>query len=83
VGATERDEFLRATWRALVAGHIDAQRLVFVDEMGSNTALFSLYVWARLGERVRYLLDAAQPQQEYDVAHEHDARRVWSRVLRW
>ncbi len=51
MGASERDEFLRAAWRALVAGEIDAKRLVFVDEMGSNTSLFSLYAWARLGER--------------------------------
>ncbi len=40
-------------WRALVAGEagIDAGRLVFVDEMGSNTALSALYAWARRGER--------------------------------
>jgi transposase len=44
---------LRAAWRALVAGHIDAERLVFVDEMGSNTSLFSLYAWAPRGERAR------------------------------
>ena len=37
VGASERDEFLRTAWRALVAGKIYAERLVFVDEMGSNT----------------------------------------------
>ena len=53
MGAEERDEFLRAAWRALVAGRTDAKRLVFVDEMGSNTSLFSLYAWARLGERAR------------------------------
>ena len=53
MGAAERDEFLRAAWRALVAGRTDAKRLVFVDEMGSNTSLFSLYAWARLGERAR------------------------------
>jgi transposase len=53
VGASERDEFLRAAWRALVAGQIDAQRLVFVDEMGSNTSLFSLYAWAPKGVRAR------------------------------
>ena len=34
---------LRAAWRTLVAGQIDAKRLVFVEEMGSNTSLFSLY----------------------------------------
>jgi transposase len=53
VGASERDEFLRAAWRALVAGEagIDARRLVFVDEMGSNTSLAPLYAWSRRGER--------------------------------
>jgi transposase len=53
VGASERDRWLRAAWRALVAGRIDAERLVFVDEMGSNTSLFSLYAWAPRGERAR------------------------------
>ena len=42
---------MRAAWQALVAGQIDAERLVFVDEMGSNTSLFSLYAWAPRGER--------------------------------
>ena len=51
VGASERDGFLRAAWRALVAGQIDARRLVFVDEMGSNTSLAPLYAWSRRGER--------------------------------
>ena len=51
VGASERDEWLRAAWRRLVASEIDAERLVFVDEMGSNTSLFSLYAWSRRGER--------------------------------
>lgn len=39
VGASERDEFLRAAWRALVAREIHAERLVFVDEMGANISL--------------------------------------------
>ena len=51
VGASERDEWLRAAWRALVAGGLDAKRLVFVDEMGSNTSLAPLYVWSRRGKR--------------------------------
>jgi transposase len=51
VGAAERDEFLRAGWRVLVAGEIDAQRLVFVDEMGSNASLAPLYAWSRRGKR--------------------------------
>jgi transposase len=54
VGASERElEFLRAAWRALVAGKIDAERLVFVDEMGSNTSLAPLHAWAPRGERAR------------------------------
>lgn len=54
LGADERDEFLRAAWRALVAGEtgIDTGgRLVFVDEMGSNVSLAPLYAWSRRGER--------------------------------
>ena len=53
VGASERDEFLRATWRVMVAGEagIDADRLVFVDEMGTNTSLAPLYAWSPKGER--------------------------------
>jgi transposase len=51
VGASERDEFLRAAWRLMVADKIDARRLVFVDEMGINTALSSLYAWAPKGDR--------------------------------
>ena len=51
VGATERDEFLRAAWRALVAGRVGASRLVFVDECGTNILLRPLYAWSRRGER--------------------------------
>ena len=51
VGATERDEFLRAAWRALVAEGIEARRLVFVDECGANISLSPLYAWSRRGER--------------------------------
>jgi len=55
VGASERDEWLRAAWRALIAGEagIDAQRLLFVDEMGANTSLSALHAWSRRGERAR------------------------------
>lgn len=49
----ERDEFLRAAWRVTVAGTLDPHRLVFVDEMGANTALCPLYAWSKRGERVR------------------------------
>jgi transposase len=51
LGAGERDEFLRAAWRALVAGEIDAERSVFVDEMGTNVSLSPTYAWSRKGER--------------------------------
>lgn len=51
MAAGERDEFLRAAWRMLVAGNIDARRLVFVDEMGTNVSLSPLYAWSRKGER--------------------------------
>jgi hypothetical protein len=43
---------LRAAWRAMVAGGlVDAERLVFVDEMGANVSLLPLYAWSRRGER--------------------------------
>ena len=51
LGAGERDEFLRAAWRLMVAGTVDAERLVFVDEMGTNVSLSPLYAWSRRGER--------------------------------
>jgi hypothetical protein len=53
VGASERDEFLRAAWRAMVAGQdrIYAERLMFVDECSTNTSLAPLYAWSRRGER--------------------------------
>lgn len=47
----ERDEWLRAAWRIMVAGKVDPQRLVFVDEMGTNTSLYLLYAWSTRGER--------------------------------
>ena len=55
LGASERDEWLRVAWRALVAGEagIDAECLVFVDEMGANTSLAPLHAWSPKGERAR------------------------------
>jgi transposase len=47
----ERDEWLRAAWRVMGAEEIDARRLVFVDEMGTNISLSPLYAWAPKGER--------------------------------
>ena len=51
----ERDEWLRAYWRTLVTWNLDARRLVFVDEMGTNTSLAPIYAWAPKGERPRFL----------------------------
>jgi hypothetical protein len=53
VGASEHDEWLRAAWQTLIAQEIDAMRLVFVDEMGTNTSLSPLYAWAPKGQRAR------------------------------
>jgi hypothetical protein len=51
LAAGERDEFLRAAWRTLVAEEVDAKQLVFVDEMGANVSLSALYAWSRKGKR--------------------------------
>jgi transposase len=51
VGASERDEFLRAAWRVTVAGGVGAERFVFVDECGANISLHRFYAWSRRGER--------------------------------
>jgi hypothetical protein len=51
--ATERDDFLRAAWRLMVAAEVDPSRLVFVDEMGVHTSLAPLYGYAPKGERLR------------------------------
>jgi hypothetical protein len=39
VGAPERDEFLRAAWRVMVAERVEPERLLFVEEMGTSTSL--------------------------------------------
>jgi transposase len=52
VGASERDEFLRAAWRVLVCGRVDGRRFVFVDECSTNTSLSPIYGWSRRGQRV-------------------------------
>lgn len=51
VEASERNEFDRAAWKVLVADRIEADRFVFVDEMGSNTSLHPLFAWSMSGER--------------------------------
>jgi transposase len=52
LGASERDEFLRAAWRVLVCGGLDGRRFVFVDECSTNTSLSPIYGWSRRGQRV-------------------------------
>ena len=47
----ERDEWLRAAWGVALASKIDPKRLVFVDEMGTNTSLSVLRAWSRRGQR--------------------------------
>jgi len=37
VGAVERDEWLRVAWGVMVGAVLEPKRLVFVDEMGTNT----------------------------------------------
>jgi transposase len=54
LGASERDEFLRAAWRVLVSGRLDGRRFVFVDECSTNTSLSPIYGWSRRGSRVRF-----------------------------
>ena len=56
MGASERDEWLRAAWRVMVAERIDARRLVFVDECGTNTSLSPLYAYSPKGQRARCLV---------------------------
>lgn len=51
VEAAERNEFDRVAWRVLVAEQIEADRFVFVDEMGSNTSLHPLCAWSPSGQR--------------------------------
>ena len=41
---------MRSLWR-IELGAIDAERLVFVDEMGTHTSLAPLYAYAPIGER--------------------------------
>lgn len=50
VRASERDPVARALWREQVS-QIEVERLVFLDESGSNLAMTPLYSWAPKGER--------------------------------
>jgi hypothetical protein len=50
MGASERDEWQRFVWRAELS-KVDARRLVFVDECGTNTSLTPLHAYAPRGRR--------------------------------
>jgi transposase len=54
VGALERDEFFRATCKVMVAERVEPERLLFVEEMGTNTSLSAIYAWAKKGRRARW-----------------------------
>jgi|SRR5215218_439967 len=49
-GASERDEWLKLMWQAMIAA-LDSKRLVFVDEMGTHTSLAPLYGYSPRGQR--------------------------------
>jgi transposase len=51
MGALERDDWLRVAWRVTLSEKVNPQRLVFVDEMGTNTSLTVLRAWSRRGQR--------------------------------
>ena len=51
--AAERDEFVRAAWRAMVAAAVTPEKLVFVDECGLHTSLAQIYGCAPKGERLK------------------------------
>jgi transposase len=53
VGASERNEWLRAAWKVTVTGVLDPRRLVFVDECGTHVSLAPVYGYSARGERVR------------------------------
>lgn len=52
LGAAERNERRRQMWLRIIR-HIDARRLVFVDEFGVNITLARLFGWAPRGIRSR------------------------------
>jgi transposase len=73
VGAMERDEWLRAAWRVTLAAKLDPKRLVFVDEMGTNTSLTVGAARLVAARTKGFLFGFSQPGSEHhDVASEHD-----------
>ena len=45
---------MRAAFKVMVAEQVEAERLVFVDEMGTNTSLSPVYAWAKKGQRAHW-----------------------------
>jgi hypothetical protein len=75
----ERDEWLRAAWRVTLAREITPERLVFVDEMGTNTSLHPLYAWSPRGERARWSVPRNRGPNTTLLASMRRPR-VWERV---
>ena len=44
--------------RVIVSERVDPERLVFVDEMATNTSLSPLRAWSSKGQRAYYLVPA-------------------------
>jgi transposase len=65
VGALERDEFSRAAWRVMVAEPVEAERLLFVDEMGTNTSSCLPCTLGRPKASESMLVCASQPGSQH------------------
>jgi putative transposase len=65
---------VRAAWRAEVSARLEASRLVFVDEMGTNISLSALYGWSRVGEHLRAPAGTSPEElgEEHHSAFEHE-----------
>jgi len=59
----------------MVAERIDARRLVFVDECGTNTSLSPLYAYSPKERAAGALFGAAQLGREHHAAFEHEHGR--------
>jgi transposase len=69
-GALERDEFFRATWKVMVAEQVEPERLVFIEEMGTNIALSPSCLPSTPGRRKAGgpLVRASQPGSQHHLA---------------
>jgi hypothetical protein len=69
-----KDEWLRVAWRVTLTREFATERLVFVDEMGTNTSLHPLYAWSPKGERARCSVPRNRGPNTTLAAGEHDHR---------